>query len=185
MRTLIFSLLFVFAATIAQAQEITQLEEAKVGFAPLDADIFEDGDSFTYTVNEAYTGEFVDDPIAFMKANFDIQSFIEIYEDRGYDRYNITFQNGKGYLKAEFDNDGEIVKTFQKFKDIVLPLDVRRELYNSNKGWTMVSNKYIGSGRGDLLENEVYKIKLENGKSKRSVKIDPRTVAKTSVASNN
>ncbi|MCP9199780.1 hypothetical protein MKO06_07685 [Gramella sp. GC03-9] len=185
MKTLIFSLVLVFAATFAQAQEITQLEEAKVGFAPLEADIFEDDDSFTYTVNEAYSGEFVDDPIAFMKANFDIQSFIEIYEDRGFDRYHITFQNGKGYLKAEFDDDGEVVKTYQKFTDIVLPLDVRRELYNSNKGWTMVSNKYIASGRGELIENETYKIKLENGKSKRNIKLDPRSVARTSVASNN
>ena len=184
MKTLFFSLLFVFAATFAQAQEITQLEEAKVGFAPLDAEVIEDGDSFTYIVTESYAGEFMDDPIAFMKANFDIQNFIAKYEDRGYDTYNIVFQNGKGYLKADFNSDGEVIKTFQKFKDVVLPLDVRRELYNSNKGWTMTTNKYTASGQGDLVEREQYKIKLENGNSKRTVKIDPRSVAKTSVASN-
>lgn len=185
MRTLFLSLIFVFAATLSQAQQITQLEEAKVGFAPLEVEVTEDGDSFTYTVSESFSGEFVDNPIAFMKANFDIQNFIAKYENRGYDSYQITFQNGKGYLLAEFDNDGEVVKTFQKFEDIPLPLDVRRELYNSNKGWTMTQNKYMASGRGELLEKEIYKIKLENGNSKRNVKIDPRSVAKTSVVSNN
>ena len=184
MKTLIFSLLLVFAASMGHAQQITELEEAKVGFAPLDVEVVESGDNFTYRVTESFTGEFVDDPIAFMKANFDIQNFMAAYEDRNYNSYHITFQSGKGFLKADFDKEGELVRTYQKFKDIVLPLDVRRELYNDNKGWNMTKNKYIASGRGELVEKEVYKIKVENGNKKRNLKIDPRSIAKTSVASN-
>lgn len=183
MKTLIFSLLLVVATTIGHAQEITQLEEAKVGFAPLDAEITRDGNSFSYSVKETHAGQFAKDAIGFMKANFNIQNFIAATADEGFDSYLVTFTSGNGYLSADFDADGNLVKTFQKFKDIVLPLDVRREVYMQNKGWTMVSNKYTASGNGDLLEREQYRIKLENGSQKRTMKLDPRASG-TSVASN-
>ncbi|WP_026934793.1 hypothetical protein [Christiangramia echinicola] len=182
MKTLIFSLLLIAVTTFSQAQEITQLEEAKVGFAPLDAKITRDGDSFSYKVNEAYTGAFSKDAIGFMKANFDIKNFIAEY-GKDYVSYEVTFTSSNGYLSADFDQDGNLVKTFQKFKDIVLPLDIRREVYMANKGWTMTQNKYVASGRGDLIEKEIYKIKLENGNQKRTMKIDPR-ISGSSVASN-
>jgi len=182
MKTLIFSLLLIAVTTFSQAQEITQLEEAKVGFAPLDAEITRDGDSFSYKVNSNYTGAFSKDAIGFMKANFDIKNFIaEIGGD--YNSYVVTFTSGNGYLSANFDDEGNLVKTHQKFTDIVLPLDVRREVYMANKGWTMTQNKYVASGKGDLIEKENYKIKLENGNQKRTMKIDPRTSG-SSVASN-
>ncbi|MCM8570617.1 hypothetical protein NE848_14570 [Gramella jeungdoensis] len=183
MKTLIFSLLLIVATSIGHAQKITELEEAKVGFAPLDVEVTENGDSFTYNVHESYAGQFVKDPIAFMKANFDIQNFIATYGDRNYDSYHLTFKSGQGFLKADFDKNGKIVKTYQKFKDIVLPLDVRRELYMAHKGWTMTENKYIASGRGEMLEKELYKIKIEDGSRSQNIKLDPRSMSRTSVAS--
>ncbi|MDX1544067.1 MAG: hypothetical protein R3214_08990 [Christiangramia sp.] len=183
MKTLIFSLLLIIATSIGHAQKITELEEAKVGFAPLDVEVTENGDSFTYTVNEAYAGQFVKDPIAFMKANFDIKNFISAHEDRNYDSFNLTFKSGQGFLKADFDKEGKLIRTFQKFQNIVLPLDVRRELYMANKGWNMTENRYIASGRGELLEKELYKIKIENGSRSKNIKLDPRSMGRTSVAS--
>lgn len=183
MKTLIFSLLLIAVTTFSQAQEITELEEAKVGFAPLDSKITRDGDSFTYKVNESYSGEFSKDAIGFMKANFDIQNFIAQFDEGEYNSYAVTLTSSKGFLSADFDEEGNLVKTYQKFKDIVLPLDVRREVYMANKGWTMTKNKYVASGRGDLIEKEDYKIKLEKGNQSKTMKIDPRE-ARTSVASN-
>lgn len=182
MKTLIFSLLLIVTIGVGQAQEI-QLEEAKVGFAPLEAKITKDGDRFSYLVNENYAGEFTKDAVGFMKANFDIQYFINEYGG-DYNHYQVTFTSGKGTLTADFDEKGVLLSTHQKFKDIALPLDIRREAYMANQGWTMTQNKYIASGSGDILENEVYKIKLENGNKKRSMKINPREVGRTSVVSN-
>ena len=183
MKTLIFSLVLIIATTIGHAQQITELEEAKVGFSNFDSKVSRDGDSFSFNVEEAYTGEFSKDAIAFLKANFDIKSFIEELEDENYSSYLVTFKSADGFLSADYDREGNLVKTYQKFKDIALPLDVRREVYMANKGWTMTANKYIASGNGDLLEKEMYKIKLENGNQKRTMKLDPRASG-TSVASN-
>ncbi len=48
----------------------------------------------------------------------------------------------------------------------------------------MVQNKYIASGKADRLDNEVYKIKIENGKQRQNIKIDPRDIGDSEVASN-
>ena len=183
MKTLFFSILLLAVTTMSQAQEIV-LEEAKVGFAPLNAKITQDGDAFSYKIHEDYDGEFAKDPIAFMIANFDIANFIIQNEKEDYDSYQITFKSAKGSLKADYDKEGNLVGTFQKFKNVVMPLNVRRMVYANYKGWTVKENKYIASGNSDLVEKELYKLKLERGNEKQRVKLDPRSQGSLSVASN-
>ncbi|MFV8226562.1 hypothetical protein [Christiangramia aquimixticola] len=183
MKTLFFSLLLIAVTAIGHTQEI-ELEEAKVGFTPMEAKITRDGDNFTFNIKESYTGEFEKDALGFMQANFDILGFIQETQNEDYDSYLVTFRSGKGYLTADFDKEGNLVKTSQKFENIILPLDVRREVYQANQGWTMTANKYAASGRANLLEKEVYKIKLVNNNQKRTVKLDPKNLGRTSVASN-
>ena len=183
MKTLIFSFLLLAVTAFTQAQEI-QLEEAKVGFTAIDAKITRDADAYSYRINENYTGEFMKDPIAFMKANFDINNFMAEVADEDYDSYQVTFRSGQGLLKASYDKHGELVRTYQKFENIVLPLDVRREVYNASKGWTMIENKYIASGDSDIIDKELYKVKLEKGNRTQTIKLDGRALGRTSVASN-
>ncbi len=184
MKTLIVLLLLVGFISTSQAQEITELEEAKVSFAHNAVKVSSNLDEYTVTVKENFTGEFIKNPIAFMKENFDINDFIAAIDNDKYEEYLVTFKSSKGYLEANYDKDGTLVKTTQRFKDIVLPLNVRRALYKNHKGWTMTQNKYLASGKSDRIDNEVYKIKLENGNKKQNVKIDPRDLRDSEVASN-
>ncbi|APG59048.1 hypothetical protein [Christiangramia salexigens] len=184
MRSFILSILFVAVAGFTYAQEITELEEAKVGFSPLDAKITQQGDSYSFTVNEAYTGEFAENPIAFLKANFDIQNFITETEDENFDSYEVNIRSSNGHLKADYDKHGELVSTFQKFKNIVLPPEVRNELYMTYKGWNMTENKYLAASDGDILNMEVYKIRLEKGNQKQNIKLDALQTSRSGVASN-
>lgn len=184
MRTLIVLLLLVGLVSTSQAQEITELEEAKVSFAPNAVKIYSNLDSYTFHVTEDYAGEFADNPIAFMKENFDIKTFISAINNDSYEEYLVTFKSSKGYLEANYDKEGTLVETSQRFKDIVLPLNVRRDLYKNHKGWTMVQNKYIASGKSDRIDKEVYKIKLVNGNQKLNVKMDPMEIRDSEVASN-
>lgn len=172
------------ATAVGKAQEVTQLEEAKVGFAPLEAKITRVGDNYSYKVKEAYTGEFLENPIAFMKANFEIKNFMAETADMNYDSYLVNFSCSKGYLEAHYNKEGELIKTHQKFKDILLPHQVRQQVYRNNMGWTVTANMYIASGKQDMLDKQLYRIKLEKGSQKRVLKIDPREIGAPSVASN-
>lgn len=182
MKNLVLCLALLLSGAIAQAQ-IIELEEAKVDYFPnLKKGV--DG-SYSYVVKENYAGEFSSDAIGFMKRNFDIKAFLnEVGESDGVDGYLITFKNGHGLLEADFDEAGELRGTHQQFRDILVPDEVRKELYRSHRGWTMVQNKYTASGRGELIDKEIYRIKLQNGNEVRTIKVNPRTLGVIGVASN-
>lgn len=164
------------------SQEVTELEELHISSLPEQLESTAPNE-YRFIINEKYAGEFTKDPIAFMKANFDINAFIASVQEKNYETYQLVFNSSKGFLRVDFDREGELMSTSQRFKDIVLPLDVRRDLYNNNKGWSMTKNTYVARGTGDLVDKELYRIKMEKGKDRKTVKIDPKQIT-SSVASN-
>ncbi len=184
MKTLFIYLALVFWAGAIQAQEITELKEAKVGFAPLSSDVQRDGDSYTFNVHENYMGEFEKDPLAFLDNYFDINNFIEEVKDEGYDSYEVSLVSGNGYLKASYDRDGNLTKTSEKFKDVFLPEALRESLYRDHEGWKMVKNVHITTGRDGLVNRDFYRIKLKNDNRRMILKVDAADAEKGIVASN-
>lgn len=181
MKNLFLCLVLLLSGAIAQAQ-IIELEEAKVDYFP-NLKSGNDG-SYSYVVKEKFSGEFTSDAIGFMKANFDIHAFMnKIGEEIGAEGYLVTFRNGQGFLEADFDKKGELRGTHQQFRDILVPDQIRKDLYRNHQGWTMVKNKYVASGRGDILDKEMYRVKLQKGNEVRTVKINPRAPGNSGVAS--
>lgn len=181
MKSFVLCLALLLSGAIAQAQ-IIELDAAKVDFFP-NLKKGADG-SYSYEVKEKYAGEFTSDAIGFMKANFDIHAFMDEVEDSGNnDGYLIVFKNSKGSLEADFDKEGELRGTYQQFRDILVPDEIRKEIYRSHQGWTMVKNRYTARGNGEMVDKELYRIKLQNGNEVRSVKLDPSTLGVTGVAS--
>lgn len=164
------------------SQKVIQLEETKLNFEPTAKILFEDYANGIVKVRENYAVQFQSDAIKFMKENFDVLRYIE---ESGINSGDIivTAKSSKGYLRAVYNDDGNLVQTFQKFKDIALPPDVRNEVYNNYKGWTMSSNKFIASGRGEKLENQKYVVTMQKGKQKDKFKVIPTSMRNTGVAS--
>jgi hypothetical protein len=168
--------LFILCGFIStmQAQEVIVLDEARLTIdlqaVTVDSNIGE----IRCNVKEDYNGQFSSNPIKFMNEKFDFKDFLSAVVNKDeIDEYRVTFNSSKGYLEALFTNEAELVQTQQSFKDILLPSAVRNQLHLENKGWTMVSNKYKASGKSDRIDKEVYKIRLENGNKRKTVKIVP------------
>tara|TARA_R100001369_G_scaffold83164_1_gene115228 strand:- start:1522 stop:2073 length:552 start_codon:yes stop_codon:yes gene_type:complete len=174
MKTLIISAFLCLSATILSAQEIMELDATELTYAPYNSSISQSGDSFTYKVSERFNGQFAEDPIAFMDAHFDIQKVINAAEDKNYDSYLVTFKSNNGYMRADFDGEGKLIKTHQNFKNVILPLALRKDMHNTYKGWTLVKTKYNAKTKGDLLVKALYRVKLENGNQRQNLKIDAR-----------
>jgi len=190
MKNVIFYSLLLLCVVSVKAQEITLLEETNVTFQPYvtNVDSYFDN-SFSVMVDENYAGEFSKNPIEFMKENFDIQSFISFLDENNtglqktdHKYYRVIFSTNKGDLVAKFSKDGELEETSQNFKNILVPSDIRRELYRSYKGWNMVKNTYTASGEGDQIDEELYRIKLKNGNRSQIVKIVPDRMGSDIVA---
>lgn len=171
MKNLILVSCMLLSFGIAQAQTVTELDEVKIGFTPFGVKVQQDGNQFTYAIENVDATDFVHNPIGFMKANFDIKNFIATIDDQKYDSYIVKFDSNKGSMIANFDRNGDLIKTDQNFKDILLPYELRGKVYKENKGWAMVKNKFTGRTKGEILTKEVYKIWLQKDNQRKTVKM--------------
>lgn len=168
-----------FLAT-GQAQVI-QLEETKVK-AP-GAVLVKGESSLEIKISESYAGQFASNPLRFVKENFDMKSYIN-GSDEKHDSYQVTFKNNKGSLEAIYDEKGDLVQTSQRFKNVLIPMAMRRDLITHHKGWNMTGNSYSAYGKKDLLDKEEYKISLSDGKKNKNIKIKNDLKLARRVASN-
>lgn len=180
MKTLIFYFVLVLSAGFSHAQ-IIELEEARVNFKP--ASQYDDN-HFSINIMENYEGEFEKDPIAFMNNNFDISEFISQLQNDDYEYYLVSFRSRKGELRAEFDKAGTLLTTNSKFKNILVPGDIRHQLYRDHKGWAMVKNVHIAKSKNGLAKKDLYRITLKNGKGKKNIKLDARKDIRAAMVSN-
>ena len=135
-------------------------------------------------ITEEYAGQFSSNPIAYVKKNFDINGFIAAIDNNDYDSFEVNFKSSKGFLNALYDKKGNLVSTFQEFKNIYVPKDIRDDLYSNYKGWTMVKNKYVASGKLDRIDKAEYRMRLERGKEHKNIKMTPKVIMNSGVASN-
>jgi len=184
MKNLIVFLFIVCGIATGQAQKVTQLKETKVEFAPYSIIPTSDIDIYKVVVNENYKGQFSLNALKFVKENFDANELIQAINNPDYDSYLISFRSSKGFLDATYSKDGKLVNSHQMFKDVVLPQEIRRELYTNYKGWTMAKNKYVASGNGDKLNKEIYRINLKKDNKKKNIKIIPSRIGSDRVVSN-
>lgn len=172
MKTLIVCVLLSIGTNFVKAQEVTQLDEAKVTLKNAVQETVTPN-SFIVEVKEAKSGEFMANPMEFVKRNFEINDLISEVDDRKYDSYQVTFTNRKGALEANYSNDGELLSTSLNFKDVIIPVELREKIYVDYSGWSMVKNKYIASGKSGKLDKEVYHIKLKKGNKTQKIKLQP------------
>ena len=84
----------------------------------------------------------------------------------------MDFRSTKGHLLANFNKEGDLVRTFQRFKNVILPRAVTRNILKSHKGWRILSTVYVASGKEDI-EKQLYKVKIKNGKKGKTLRIRP------------
>ncbi len=183
MKTLIVFLLIVFGMAIGKAQVI-QLEETKVDFAPYAIIPTSNLDTYEVVFDESYIGQFSKNALKFVKENFNARDLIKSINDPSYDSYLVSFKSSKGFLNVTYNEDGEMANSRQMFKDVLLPLELRREVYTNYKGWTMVKNKYVASGNGDKLNKEIYRINLKKDNKRQNIKLIPSRIGTDRVVSN-
>jgi hypothetical protein len=96
----------------------------------------------------------------------------EYYEDE-YDNYFISFYIPKGKILAAYDNEGNLLRTVEKYENIKLPLVVAQSVVKNYPGWTITKNAYLVNYHSDqgVMKKE-YKIVLEKGDDGMRVKTD-------------
>ncbi len=175
MKTLIIFMMLSLTTAVVCAQEVTVLDETRLFYAPLNTEISQKGDSYSFKIKESAGQRFANDPIGFMKANFNIQEFINYTATEKYNGYLVTFISSNGSLEADFDKSGKLLQTRQQFDNVILPRHIRNEVLSNYNGYSLTKVKYSAHTKGEIIAKATYSIRLDNGKEKQTLKIDARS----------
>lgn len=172
-RILMYSLMIGWALA-AYSQHVIELEETELTFVPSAKVIFEDYGNGNLRISEAYSNQFENNAIRFLKENFDIHEFLRLNKTENFDQVMVLFSSSRGSLKAQYDKNGELVKTFQKFRDLPLPKAVTEQVQHNYRNWSVVHNKYLATSRKDEIVKEKYVIHIQKGSMKDRLVITPK-----------
>lgn len=96
----------------------------------------------------------------------------EYYEDE-YDKYFISFFIPKGKILAAYDDDGNLLRTIEKYENVKLPLAVSKAAAKEYPGWKITQDAYLVNYHNKLgVTKKEYKLVLEKGNNRIRIKTD-------------
>lgn len=128
MKTLVTSILTLFVLGFTTAQTITL-------------------PNTVITVNTDYTSTFEEDNALCIKelqgivSNFDYETIAELY-DRKDDVYSVNFSTEHGDIVAYFTKEGTIVRAYETFNNVRLPLEVSQAICKKYPNCCIVEDVY-------------------------------------------
>ena len=105
-------------------------------------------------------------------ASFDVMNS-EFYED-DYDNYFITFYLPEGYVLAVYDEDGKLIRTAERYKNVALPSAVRKAVADRYPKWAVTEDTYQVKYNDKTGAQMTYKLVLRNGKKQIRVKTNEK-----------
>lgn len=105
-----------------------------------------------------------------MVASYDVTE-AEFYRE-DFDFYTVSFYIPDGKIVAEYDANGKIVRTIEKFKDVSVPDGVKTALLDRFPNWKVSKDVYRVTYSEQKGAKKVYKLLLVNGDKKMRVKVD-------------
>jgi c-di-GMP-related signal transduction protein len=128
--------------------------------------------SFNYKYLNAVDNKELAQPVKRLEmeaAAYDVKSS-EYYEEI-YDTYFVSFYIPEGSILAQYDKDGNLMRTTEKFKNIKIPRSVQIAVANKYPQWKIAKDVYLVSYFGPNEEaSKRYKLLLENGDKRLRVK---------------
>jgi len=96
----------------------------------------------------------------------------DLYSDE-YDSYSVTFYIPDGYIVAAYDDEGNLLRTIERFKDVKLPMNIRNKVTKKFPNWAIASDVYtVKYESKDGMAKKQYKIKLTNSGEVIRIKVD-------------
>jgi hypothetical protein len=97
----------------------------------------------------------------------------EYYEDE-YDNYFISFFIPQGEILATYDQDGKLLRTAGKFKNVSLPMVITQAVKDRFPQWRVAEDAYLVNYYEDSGAKKVYKLTLQNGDKRLKVKLNEK-----------
>jgi hypothetical protein len=103
-------------------------------------------------------------------ANYDVTKAQEF--NGGMEAFKVIFRRTNGWIVTMYANNGKIIRTTEKFKNIALPLAIRNAAYAEYPDYTFHGNNYFVSYQGENDISKLYYVQMSNDNEKKNLKID-------------
>ena len=78
-----------------------------------------------------------------------------------------------GYIVAAYDDNGKLIRTIERYKDVKLPMNIRNKVTKKFPNWAIASDVYtVKYESKDGIAKKQYKLKLTNSGEVIRIKID-------------
>lgn len=159
MKKLVFILLILAINSQIFAQEIA-LEEVEL--------------VSNYNYLTASTTDMLSKPVKKLEAS--VLNYKMVNSNAEYDKgeiYSINFKIPEGIIVADFNNEGKIISTYEKYTNVRLPLEVIYAILEQYPNWSITNNTYyVNYHTKKGITKRLYKIKLVNDAKNLEVKTD-------------
>ena len=103
-------------------------------------------------------------------SDFDIKN-LDIYSDEN-EFYDVYFFIPEGKVLASYNENGDLLSTVERYRDIQLPTSVLESINERFPNWSASKNVYLVNYHEFGKTKKIYKITLENGKQRIRVKVN-------------
>lgn len=97
----------------------------------------------------------------------------DLYED-DYGTYFISFFIPQGEILATYDQDGKILRTAEKYKNVALPVIISQAVKERYPNWKIATDVYFVNYYEDSGALKLYKLTLQNGDKRIKVKLNEK-----------
>ena len=153
--------LFIFGLTTQVNAQTTELPETVI--------------SINYKYMDAIDDDYIPTHIQKLKdevLNYNHEELATLYDNED-ERYNVSFDIPEGKIVVAYDKNGKIIKTFEKYNNVRLPLVVMQAVSERFPNWQIVEDVYLVKYHNEndsLLK--LYKIKIKNADKLLTIKTD-------------
>lgn len=120
-------------------------------------------------IQDDYTPDVVK-KLEYKAASYDIKTS-PIF-DGAHEAYEVFFKNSRGRIVATYDKEGKILTSFEKFRDLRLPVPVRAMIEKDFPGWRIDSDVYLASYYQEADVKKVFIINISLGDEKKKLRSD-------------
>ena len=94
-----------------------------------------------------------------------------LYEEE-HDTYIVSFHIPEGKILASYDDEGTLVRTAERYKNIALPKQVVQAVAKRFPQWAITKDAFVVNYySGTNVTKKIYKLLLENGDKRLRVKV--------------
>lgn len=172
MKHVMIILLMFGAINMSWAQDPEELKEATVEYIKTDMKMDPYKQTVSLTIPENRYGEFKSAPLTFIKNRFSPYQLVSENKDQKYDSYEIYFNIDNGYVVAKYDEEGDLLSTFQRFNDIQLPDKAKQKIMKEmGKDTQILGAKMTAVSDGWDVTKEIYRVDVKSGGKSQRIKL--------------